>query len=209
MKRKSTENSGLPLGWTQIRRDQRNPISSSNTSSVDCCDDPTCQSGGIPPPRFTRGSNVLKGEGIFCLCEIDPSWFQGYFVVDKKPFRLLAQRSVVDEDLICCMGGEDYREIQLQVLPPSGRFQNTETEVSFSKIQWTGGDMMNLRGEKLCFETKRFFSGKAAIPIMRQYFMAMVKKLLDHEESDDKAILDIIPDVSVVVGKMKLVLPQL
>mmetsp|Transcript_12364 Transcript_12364/g.19011 ORF Transcript_12364/g.19011 Transcript_12364/m.19011 type:complete len:209 (+) Transcript_12364:175-801(+) len=197
----------LPLGWTQIRR-KGNPNSTNFASSLDCCDDPNCQNGPIPRPQFSSNSNVLHGEGIFCLCEIDPSWFQGYFVVDKKPFRLLAKKCVVDDDLRCCLGGEDYREIQIQVFPPSGKLQNTKKEALFSNILWTGGDMMNLRGEKLVFETKRFFSGRAAIPIMRQYFMALVKKFLNYEGGDDKGILEVIPDVAVVVGKMKLALPN-
>lgn len=176
----------LPLGWTQVSR-------------ADCCKDSSCGRHLFRP--FAPGSAILEGQAIFCFCEIDPSWFQGYFVVSgrSKPLGLLAEQTDVDDCLACADGG--YHEVQMKL------FRKPEKTVVLENIQWTGGDLMKLEGEKIQFETVKFLSGKEAVPLVEQHFGGLVRKLRD-EETEDATILDLIPEVAIVVGNMRISLPE-
>jgi hypothetical protein len=145
---------------------------------------------------------VLVGDAIFCFGEIEPTWFQGYFVMNHVPYGLLAKQTAVDECLQCADGG--YREVELRFYP---RGQNKGTVV-FEKVQWTGGDMMKLQGDKVEFECEKFYSGENAVPIVKKHFGGLVKKLREHEGNEEDAeILDLMPEVAIVLGRMRLSLP--
>lgn len=117
----------------------------------------------------------------------------------SKPLGLLAEQTDVDDCLACADGG--YHEVQMKL------FRKPEKTVVLENIQWTGGDLMKLEGEKIQFETVKFLSGKEAVPLVEQHFGGLVRKLRD-EETEDATILDLIPEVAIVVGNMRISLPE-
>ena len=195
----STISETLPMGWTQVQRA--------------CCEDQSCRRHR--PRSFVRDTTsddivssthnntvLLQGQAMFCWHEIDPSWFQGYFLCRGRiPIGILAEQTEVDECLECADGG--YHELKL-------KFSNISPgKVGFTlqDVTWTGGDMMQLQSEDIEFETERFISGKAAVAVMEKHFGSLVKRL--HEvDGDDETILELIPDVAVLVGTMKLRVPR-
>ena len=107
----------------------------------------------------------LNGYGIFCLHDINTTWFQGYFISNYdsfdddifinrkvKPMGILAVEREMDDCVQCADGG--YRELDITILNYS---RDTETESdslvpSFSKPKkitvptiCTGGDMLRIR----------------------------------------------------------------
>jgi hypothetical protein len=198
----------LPLGWTQLSRDKK-PRSSSNNKEAgndlfddNCCDDPTCARPAHGAPRFNpSGAAILQGQAIFCLAEIDAKWFQGYFSMrGRKPLGLLAEQTDIDECLQCNDGG--YRELSIQLFR-----RDHQPKVTFANVEWTGGDMIKLQAAGMVFETEKFLTGKKAVPLVEQYFGGLVKKLREHE-GEDTPLLDLIPDVAIVMGNMSLSLPK-
>lgn len=200
--------SDLPLGWTQIKRRQRTTntnmtsVSDKNGNSVTdddwCCDDPSC----TPANRtFRSNDTVLSGQAILCLHEIDSLWFQGQFLVREeldaeamiKPMGLLFEQKEVDPCLQCADGGFRKLHMTLYKKPKA---------VDISDIDWTGGDMMKLAGERVVFDTDRLVTGTKAIPLVQKYFPGLIRRLQDGDVSGQ--VLDLIPDVAIVVGEMKI-----
>ena len=66
--------------------------------------------------------------------------------------------------------------------------------------------MMRLDHPKLQLEPDRLWTGKATLPYISQYFSGLISKLRKKcGISDDSPILDWLPDVAIVVGKMTVV----
>jgi len=116
---------------------------------------------------------------------------------------MLAQQTDIDDCLACADGG--YREISLQLFQKKG----SKVTHTIPDIAWTGGDMMKLQaggGDTLLFETERLLTGKKAVPLVEQHFAGLIRKL--QEEGEDLPVLEILPDVAVLLGNMRLSLPK-
>jgi hypothetical protein len=224
--------SALPLEWTKIKRKRPRLDGDEDTNNNDtdpfCCDDATC-SRRRPPGSFQgNGSNggtdvpltrdsvktpattTVSGKVVFCLPDTDPSWFQGYFFLNgrnsssSKPWGLLAVQTDLDECLQCEDGG--YRQVKLQVSTYSGHAATEQ--YSFDTVEWTGGDMMRLESETCRMIPSQFLTDRAAVSHTEQFFGSLLRKLrMDSDVSDTATVLDLMPDVSVIVGSMELVVP--
>jgi hypothetical protein len=211
----------LPLGWTQVKRKRstKNSDGKNNdgeeTDEMDiCCDDPSCPRPSQRPRMSNLDANInnsetqtttYRGHAIFCLHDINPSWVQGYFLTkeSKKPWGLLAVLEDIDECLQCVDGG--YRRVTITVFP----FSNAHKKESYKNVDWTGGDMMRLNGEKVNMEPDKLYTGKKAISHVEKYFRHLLQKLRNEEteEGETKStVLDFLPNVAVVTGPMSLVL---
>jgi hypothetical protein len=209
--------SHLPLGWTQVKRKRTAEVSGESSDVVDwCCDDPSCPRPSQHPKLSLKESQessgdtptTIRGHAIFCMSDIDPTWVQGYFLVDgiKKPWGLLAVTEELDECLQCVDGG--YRRVTLTVFPFPRK------KVSYT-VDWTGGDMMRLEGESVSMEPDRMLTGTKALPYVRKYFMNIIQKLRDQQRNDNDGIeqqsgdiLDMLPNIAVVMGPMKVELAE-
>jgi hypothetical protein len=225
----------LPLDWTRIQRkrprlDGDAPNTNSrNDMDVLCCDDPTCSRTGpaasfrgskngvlLPPPKSVSvkspPTTTVSGKVVFCLPEANPSWFQGYlFLRGCKPWGLLAVQTDLDECLQCADGG--YRQVKLQVSTYSG--DPATQEYSFDTIEWTGGDMMRLESATCRMIPSQFLTDRAAVPHCESIFGSLLRKLRLDDDSEgvsdtatsSSTVLDLMPDVAVIVGTMELVVP--
>lgn len=147
-----------------------------------------------------------------------------------KSLGLLArQRDDLDECLKCSDGG--YREIDLTLLasarkkgPEPNRNNNKNNNntlqeaqrksMCVEKLSCTGGDMLQIktpldessdgvakvRGITVSFEADQIITGKRVAPLVRRYFSSLVDS-----EGD---VLEQLPDCAIVVGDMKMTLPQ-
>lgn len=194
----------LPLGWTQVRRKKRtrNGDDDNNNAADEidwCCDDPKCKRTTQTKVENPPNATVIKGHAIFCLNEIDPDWFQGYLQIEgqRKPWGLLAIQETIDECLECKDGG--YRQITLKVFP-----YNSKEPHKLEHVEWTGGDMMRLESPEISMETHCLWTGKKAVPYVEKYFGSLVEKL---RENAGDSVLDILPELAIVTGRMTLTLP--
>ena len=69
--------------------------------------------------------------------------------------------------------------------------------------------MMRLSNEKVSLDPDQLMTGKQAVPQVEKLFGALVSKCREGLSEDEPAsILDLIPDVVIVSGPMKLVVPK-
>jgi len=195
----------LPIEWTQLKK-RGNERAESNESES-CCEDLLCcrtrhQSLLSAEVDTSKDEENFQGQAIFCMHKIDPEWFQGYFLVQgqTKPWGLLAIQEAIDKCLQCTDGG--YRQISLTVMPYQQR-----QKVTWKEIDWTGGDMIKLRGQKMSFEPERCLSGSRAVPFVEKYFRTLITKLQNEGEGYEK-VLDVAPNVAIVIGNMKVIVPK-
>jgi len=170
----------------------------------------------------------LSGRAAILLHEPMPQWFQGYIFFrddsttetngneregdkSRRPWGFLAEQQEIDECLYCSEGG--FRVVNLTFYPPSGTIASgpkTRQAITFPKsIEWTGGDMVRLHSpssdrdstSQLSFQPDQILTGKKAIPYVKGIFQGVVKNL------DTEDILDVLPDVAVVLGSMNVDLP--
>lgn len=168
---------------------------------------------------------MIHGHAVFCLHEPNPLWFQGYFLPHQssRPWGLLAIQEPVDDCLACADGG--FRRITLKLYPPSGSslqplqpkkkkpkknqnaVENTKKELlQLENVDWTGGDMIQLRHEQLEMEADRLWTGTATLPHLQRYFASLLTKLkMELDVPESTPILDFLPDVAVIVGKLSFV----
>lgn len=231
MKDKHKKSQDLPLDWTQMSRKK----SSDDCDLDDCCvngSSTSCRRRVTEDMLFHASDNnttVLEGQAIFCIPELDSAWFQGYFIVrGSKPIGLLATiETDIDDCLKCADGG--YRQLSLQLCRRNnqdadaaesagiGRAEATTTErtpiiipppIIFPNIEWTGGDMMTLRGNQVVFDTTKLLTGTKAMSVVEQFFGGIVRKLQESEgHASSQMLLELIPDVAIVMGSMKLAIP--
>ena len=151
--------------------------------------------------------NLVEGLGVFCLHQSDPRWFQGYFFQNTtetagKPWGILA----VQEELDDCMWSADggYRRCSLTLFPyPAKR------KIQIPGVEWTGGDMIRLSNEKVSLNPDQLMTGKHAVPQVEKLFGGIVEKCRKGlEEGEPSSVLDVLPNVVVVSGPMKLVVPK-
>lgn len=212
----------LPLDWTRLSRKR-------SVGEQDCCDDPaTCRRRRRFVP--TRGKlvaetdslpsasqNLVKGIALFCLHEMNPDWFQGYFFPHNdssclpdslapktKPWGLLAVQEEVDDCLVCQDGG--YRRLTLKVYRPG---VDRNKAVEFKGVDWTGGDMIILGHDRLSMETEQFIGGKSSLSYIQRYFQGLVDRLRAQcEVNEEQAVVEWLPDIAVVKGEMTMAISE-
>ena len=225
----SSKKPDLPLEWTRLSRQN---TKMSDDFLDDCCEDPACRRrpltvesfDGLESGNSSEERSISEGKAMFCLPELDSAWFQGYFTArdggnttNAKPWGLLAmQNTDMDDCLQCADGG--YRELSLRLCRGQRRRDSGTPDVApkpdliLSNITWTGGDMAQWRGMHVTFDTERILTGSKAVPLVERYFGGLVKRLRksveENSDSDDEdPLLDLIPDVAIVLGTMRLSLP--
>jgi hypothetical protein len=199
----SPETPAIPLDWTRVQRKR-----TGTNSTEQCCEDPaTCRLRHGTRPRLDLqeddDSKTFTGLAVFCLHEMDPAWFQGYFIPkdSRRPWPLLAVQEEVEECLACADGG--FRRINLSVYQPG---VSSDKRITLGSVDWTGGDMIQLRHARVDMEADRLWTGKSSLSHIDRYFKGMISKLRSHYDvSRDLPILEWLPDVAVVVGEMTLV----
>jgi hypothetical protein len=212
----------LPMGWTKIQRKRRaSTFESSGEVAVDeFCDDPSCNR--MSPTRKQKLSEdtsssdktnddgstpLVEGTVVICLPDINPSWFQGYLQLQgfPKPWGLLGEQQELDECLQCGDGG--YRQVNITLFP----FNETKSDnqsIVYHTIEWTGGDMISLKGDDLTMQPDRIWTGTKTIPLLERYFDNLVCQIRDRAADQRSSILELLPNVAVVTGKIQLRLPE-
>lgn len=121
---------------------------------------------------------------------------------------MLCEQQDVDDCLQCADGG--YRELKLTLYPFSG-IDDLPEKMIISDVEWTGGDMMRLlqaQGQ-IRFEPKQLLVAEKAVPLTKSLFKSLVRKLqVLHENNFEEDVLDIVPDVAIVLGEMIIELPN-
>ena len=251
----STKSSSLPLGWTRVRR--RSNDTNAQTQTLSCC--PSCNEDEKEDGQPRASSSSLcsnntnishplvgvdafdiitwKGRAIFCLHEIDCTWFQGYFFPDdsvppftSSSFGLLATtRHDMDDCLHCEDSGYRFLDISL-FLPMNAIVRRQGRQLRFERVQGIGGDMMSLESQgrlgtkgfehidmgenssTLLFQPDHFYTDAIAEPFLQKYFAHLVTQL-SHRSSPTSAVvfpnnlIDVIPDCAIVVGQMTISFP--
>ena len=211
---------------------------------------------------------IQKGRAIFCLHDVNPRWFQGYYFVSSSsssslsssssssslssnpPLGLLAIQEEIDKCLECTNGG--YRRLTMNIFSTNSTTNDNNNNNSNNKsnstiiqgIDWTGGDMVNLTNPKLQMETHRLLTGKETIPFLKKYFRKLLETIYQqcnsnsiisdavendndkhhhhhhhhhHHQAkdtstmlwdDEATILDLLPNVAIVMGPMSVVLSK-
>lgn len=209
-----TVTESLPLDWTRLGVKRKR-----SDQEEECCKDPLSLCRHRSSFRFNGEStivvdekreNIHQGQAIFCLHDVSPSWFQGYFVSShlQQPLGLLAVQEEIDKCLECASGG--YRRLTMNIFTSPNR-------IKYSGIDWTGGDMIRLTNDKVEMETNRLVTGSQTLPYLKKYFeplMTQIQQECSENETkqdttvDEIPILDLIPNVTIVVGQMSIVLPK-
>lgn len=198
--------SSLPLDWTRVSRKR-----SADDDAADCC-----VGGGVcrhrrratrvPIPTTTTTTTDDKvthyqGKVIVCLLDSNPDWFQAYlFLQDSsETWGLLGIQKEIDECLQCSEGG--YRVIDLQV--------TSKDKVTLRDIEWTGGDMVDLKGSHVTMQADKIMTGSDAVPVLEGIFSGILAKVRAETPPDDHVDpLRLFPELAIVVGKMEIRLPE-
>lgn len=204
------DNSSLPLDWTRITRKRGACCVGSAASTCRHRSNGTDIADGVDDnDRRSGAHSYYKGQVIVCLHESNPDWFQAYFFTDSgETWGLLGVQKDIDECLQCTEGG--YRVIDLKLTTSPQRQHNKTT--TFRNIEWTGGDMMDLKGKDITMQAEKIYTEAAAVPILEQLFPALLRRVRaettveEHEEPMDD-VLNFFPELAIVVGEMEMTLP--
>lgn len=193
----------LPLDWTRVSRKRTAPDASS------CCVGGMCRRHGRRSTVSTatsssaaNGRTAHHGQVIVCLLDSNPDWFQAYlFLQDgsNETWGLLGLQKEIDECLQCSEGG--YRVIDLRV--------TSKDKVTLTDIEWTGGDMMDLKGSHVSMQAEKIMTGSDAVPVLEGIFSGLMHKVRA-ANPDEKNLdpLQLFPELTIVVGKMEIQLPD-
>jgi hypothetical protein len=202
-----TKRTPLPLGWTRVKRRR------SDKEDETCCEDPSCRIRQAPLTLATlkddssTNARSFQGTAVFCLHEMNPSWFQGYFFQGTTTWGILCEQQEVDDCLQCADGG--YRVLNVTLHTYSGGVDSPE-KIVIRNVEWTGGDMMRLLQAEgqLRMEPTQLYTAEKAVPLTKSLFKTLLRKL-SHESDPDKEqqVLDILPDVAIIMGEMKVMVP--
>jgi hypothetical protein len=210
-KQQEKQRSPLPLDWTRVKRRRTNNNNNNKNKNTENEDDCCALVSMLSEDSLSPNEELVQGLAVLCLHEQDPTWFQGYFfpsTMRNKPWGLLAVQQEIDDCMKSADGG--YRSVSVTVFPFS---QQGRTKVVYSPVDWTGGDMIQLRAKTLEFEPTKLVTGKQAVPHVERLFQAILQKCRDklaqeEGETATASALELIPDVAVVSGPMKLVVPK-
>ncbi|GAX23365.1 hypothetical protein FisN_15Lh080 [Fistulifera solaris] len=206
-----TKRTPFPLGWTRVKRRR------SDKKDETCCEDPLCRKRQAPLTSATlkdesllsSSTNVrsFQGTAVFCLHEMNPSWFQGYFFQGTTTWGILCEQQEIDDCLQCADGG--YRVLKVTLHTYSGGADAPE-KIVIRNVEWTGGDMMRLLQAEgqLSMEPKHMYTAEKAVPLTKSIFKNLLRKL-SHESDPvkEQQVLDILPDVAIIMGEMKVMIP--
>ena len=156
---------------------------------------------------------MISGTAIWCLHDLESSWWQGYFVAagSTMPWGLLATLEDIDDCLACADGG--YRRVTLTVYPKCG--PEKQKPYKIGGVDWTGGNMMNLyHPGQVEMTAQQLVTGNKAVGVVGKYFSNLVQQLqqecgdVHNANDDDNDILSLLPDIAVVKGTMSLKAPD-
>jgi hypothetical protein len=210
---KTAEAPHLPLDWTQVKPRRRQDDESDERRGPRCCEG--VNNNNIPcrisRHRFRRDTQEdgIQGHVVFCLHEMNPSWFQGYFLprgTTRQPWRLLAVQEEIEDCLACADGG--FRRVSLTLYPPPPPLSSGRP-IKLDTVDWVGGDLIRFHHEQLEVESNRIWTGESSLPLVETYFKALVQKLrIECEVEEHEPILQWLPDIAIVSGQMMFVLPK-
>ena len=186
--------SPLPLDWTRVGSRKR-------TMAASCCVGGVCRQQHdrrqitITTTVDHRAKQLVRGQVVVCLLESNPDWFQAYlFLESGETWGLLGIQKEVDECLQCSEGG--YRVIDLKI---------TSKDETFVNVEWTGGDMMDLKGNDVSMQAEKIVTGSSALPVVEGIFSGLMRKLRSEDEELD--VLQVFPDLAVITGSMEVRMP--
>jgi hypothetical protein len=159
----------------------------------------------------------------------NPDWFQAYFFLNeegqqqqhgtgRQVWGLLGIQKEIDECLQCSEGG--YRVIDLKITSKGDKNKNssmTLTTTTFVDVEWTGGDMMDLKGPGVYMQADKILTSTAALPVLEQVFESLTRRVREECQRDgdycndnDEIIdmLQVFPELTIVVGRMQLEIPD-
>lgn len=206
----------LPLGWTRVKRRRSDAKENGDDNDEDCCEDPSCRRKRRAPltvsmiedEKKSIDTRSFEGTAVFCLHEANPAWFQGYFFQGATTWGVLCEQQEVDDCLQCADGG--YRVLKCTLYTFS-KGSDLPEKIIIPDVEWTGGDMMRLLQAEgqLRFEPKQLYTSEKAAPLTKSLFKSLLRKL-SHEDGNlvEQDVLDIVPDVAIVLGEMKVVVPN-
>ena len=186
----------------------------------------------------TENRQTVRGKAIFCLHDLDCSWFQGHFLplndILSSLGLLAVNRIDVDECLQCRDGG--YREVDLRIVSSqtnktrrtnngsnnrvyTQRSAEEKKKLNVERVVCTGGDMIRMKSDDtaVTFEAERVITGVKVVPLVERYFKSLLKsarKLGAHDDEEKKddmgeaSVLELLPHCAVVIGSMELNLPR-
>lgn len=208
----------LPLDWTRLSRKR------AGDDDDDCCVGGVCRhrrrrrARTIAEPSSSRGrrdARRRRGRVVVCLLDGDPDWFQAQLFLqdddDTTAWGLLGvQNRDIDECLQCADGG--YRVVDLTLTTTGGDVVGgTNDEViTFPDVEWTGGDMMHLKGDHITMEADKILTGAAAVPVLEGVFGGLMRRIRGDDDDDEEEqvdVLQVFPELAIVVGNMELWLP--
>ena len=197
----------LPLDWTQLKARRRQ-----DDGDERCCEGVNnnipCR---ISRHRFRRDTQEdgIQGHVVFCLHEMNPSWFQGYFLprgTTRQPWGLLAVQEEIEDCLACADGG--FRRVSLTLYPPPTHLSSGRP-IKLDTVDWVGGDLIRFHHEQLEVESNRIWTGESSLPLVETYFKALVQKLrIECDVEEHEPILQWLPDIAIVSGQMMFVFPK-
>lgn len=165
----------------------------------------------------------------------------------KKPWGLLARQLEIDECLQCSEGGyrrikltvfpyegetasspggaggakeggneEDKGEKKKKrSAAAAAAVRNKKT--TLDRIDWTGGDMMQLQSPAVRMRADRLVTGPKAVPFVEGVFGGLLRKLRAAEAEEEvescgdggasSGVLELLPDCAIVIGTIQLILP--
>jgi hypothetical protein len=162
-----------------------------------------------------RPKTQLTGTAVFLLPDPNPEWFQGYFFPKqteksvvaeggayqkRASWGLLCEQEELDECVQCANGG--YRQITISL----NQFGSGKDPIKLQNVEWTGGDMMRLdRTPDLQMEATRLSTGTSAVRYVEGLFGGLLNKV---REDGNESVLEVMPDVAIVMGNMNLTIAQ-
>lgn len=203
----TSSSSSLPLDWTRVSR--KRPA---NDTATSCCIGGVCRRHVQSSSALSLSDTNLRHQGqvsyhqgqvIVCLLDSNPDWFQAYlFLPDATTWGLLGIQKEIDECLQCSEGG--YRVIDLKVM-------TSKDNIVLTDIEWTGGDMMDLKGNGVVMQASKIMTGPDAVPILEGVFSGLMQKVRSSCAGETAEVVDplqVFPELAIVVGNMQLCLPQ-
>eukprot|EP00978_Attheya_sp_CCMP212_P021429 scaffold62527_cov49-Attheya_sp.AAC.2 len=179
---------------------------------------------------------VVEGQAVFCLHSLDATWFQGQFLPNstqkniKRPMGILAvNREDMDDCLKCADGG--YREMDVTIY---NNRSPQKKKLLLQQVSCTGGDMLSLSSNtndgrpkqqtnhcRVSFDADSVKTGVRAVPFVKLYFPTLLQtaanpssRRMDESSdcssntTDDSSVLELLPDVAIVIGTMRLTVPR-
>lgn len=160
---------------------------------------------------------IVVGKAVFCLPDDDSDWFQGYLFSETNGGTCWGLLCQVQEDIDACLQCDDYRELSMHVTEfDAWNAQKPQPRKQvLTNIVWTGADMMRFvtrssaevtNGSRCDMQADTIWTGKDAVARVETMFASLLRNLRQ-EGNRMLSVHDLMPNVAVVSGTMKLWLP--